>query len=332
MPLIQYSAYRAPRLFSNGHVQTIYPNLFRIVQGITYERQRITTPDDDFLDLDWSHTGSKRVTVLVHGLEGDSRRTYVTGMVKVLNNNGWDTCSLNLRGCSGEINKKPGFYHSGSTPDLKTVIDLIAASGNYESLSLVGFSLGGNITLRYLGESGDTVPSILKRAVAISVPVDLAGSAEVLARPQCRIYMTRFLWQLHEKIKAKKELFPDIIDDSNYYRIKSFHDFDDRYTAPLHGYSSAKDYYKRASSLPVLKNIRVPALLINADNDPFLSHSCYPESIAAESDHFYFEQTRGGGHVGFVHLNGDGTYWSEKRTAEFLSLDDSASTTHGIPG
>jgi len=318
MPVITHSTYRSPKLFTNGHLQTIYPHYFRPVNGVSYKRIRISTPDDDFLDLDWSYTRSGRVAIITHGLEGNSNRTYVMGMVKALNRRGWDTCSINLRGCSGVMNNKPEFYHSGATYDLKTVIGFVDGLRDYDTIALVGFSLGGNITLRYLGEEGSSVPSRVTRAVAISVPVDLGGSAAVMAGPSCRIYMIRFLRQLRAKVKAKMRMFPGIINDDNFDRIKTFYDFDDRYTAPLHGYSGAEDYYNRASSLPVLEHIRVASLLINADNDPFLSPDCYPRTIAENSRYFHFEQTRGGGHVGFVSLNNKGVYWSEERTAAFL--------------
>ena len=152
MPIVHPSSYRPPLFFKNGHLQTIYPNLFRHVAGVSYLRQRISTPDDDFLDLDWSPVGADRVAILAHGLEGNSTRPYVFGMVRALNRSGWDAVVWNFRGCSGEPNQKVRFYHSGDTEDLHTVLTCVHQRSCYKTSALIGFSLGGNVILKYLGE------------------------------------------------------------------------------------------------------------------------------------------------------------------------------------
>jgi uncharacterized protein len=317
MPLAD-SSYRAPRFLNNGHLLTIYPTLFRQVLDVQYERTRITTPDGDFLDLDMSLIGSDRVVVLTHGLEGDSGRGYMLGMVRALNIAGWDAVAWNCRGCSGETNRLPRFYHSGATEDLGAVIDHLLTTPHYTSLSLVGFSLGGNMTLKYLGERGASLPEPIRSAVAISVPCDLASSADRLALWSNRIYMRRFLHSLRDKVERKRVLMGDRLPSVDFREISTFHDFDEYYTAPLHGFRDAKDYWEQCSSRRYLHGIRIPALLVNALDDPFLAPACFPLEEAQENPCLILETPASGGHVGFVCFNEAGTYWSEQRAVEFL--------------
>jgi len=317
MPLILSSDYSPPRFFSNGHVQTIFPTLFRKVHGISYQRERISTPDDDFLDLDWSIVGAKKLAILSHGLEGDSSRSYIVGMVRALNRRGWDALAWNFRGCSGEPNRTVRFYHSGATEDLHTVVSHVDRHRSYETIVLIGFSMGGNLILKYLGERSNHFAS-LQAAVAFSVPCDLQSGAVKMAEFSNSMYMIRFLRSLHEKIREKMRLMPNQIDDTGYWKIKTFKQFDDRYTAPLHGFENAQDYYSRASCKQFLTNISIPSLLVNAQNDPFLSFSCFPLEEADDNPCLYLETPVSGGHVGFVDFNGAGEYWSERRAIEFI--------------
>ena len=318
MPLIRESSYRPPVFFTNSHVQTIYPALFRKVAGVRYHRERIGTPDNDFLDLDWSAANREKLAIVCHGLEGDSCRPYMLGMVRALNSRGWDALAWNYRGCSGEPNRQARFYNSGETGDLDTVIKHALAASHYTALALVGFSAGGNIVLRYLGERGDMLPGVLKAAVTFSVPCDLASSALRLAEPANRIYMKRFLRLLRAKIRKKMEVMPGVLDDSGFDRIKNFQEFDDLYTAPAFGFTDAEDYWKRSSSRKVLAGIRLPVLLVNALDDPFLAPSCYPVEEAQDCGFLHLETPRYGGHVGFVSLDRNGEYWSEARALSFL--------------
>jgi hypothetical protein len=241
-------------------------------------------------------------------------------MVRAFNRRGWDALAWNMRGCSGEPNKLPRFYHSGATEDLEAVVAHVRQiSPRYRGLALVGFSLGGNITLKYLGERGEAVHPLIVGAVAFSVPCDLASGARKMARSRNRIYLRRFLRLLHGKIRAKMTLMPGRITDQGYHRIKTFKDFDDRYTAPLHGFESAEDYWRRASSKQFLPAIAVPALLVNAGNDPFLGKECYPTAEARRHPKVYLEMPASGGHVGFVSFTKGGEYWSETRAGEFLA-------------
>lgn len=319
MPFIARSSYVAPWWLRGGHAQTIVPAVFRRVARITRERERITTPDGDFLDLDWNRdAGADRVAILSHGLEGESRNAYVQGMAHALRAAGWDVVAWNFRGCSGEINRLLRSYHSGATEDLAAVVEHVFRDGRYGRAALVGFSLGGNLTLKYLGDLGAAVDPRLVGAVAFSVPCDLAASSRALESRANRIYMARFLRDLRRKIRAKMAVFPGQVSDAGLDAMRTFREFDGAYTAPLHGFRDAADYWKRASCRPVLGRIAVRTLLVNARNDPFLPAECFPECEARDSAWFHLDAPREGGHLGFLPAR-PGPYWSERRAVEFLS-------------
>lgn len=318
MPVLSSSTYRSPLLLRSGHLLTVYPSLARRLSPDLYRRERIITPDDDFLDLDWARIGSDSLAILSHGLEGSSHRPYMIGMARTLNRHGWDALAWNYRGCSGEINHRLRMYHNGSIDDLDVVVRHALAGGKYRTVALIGFSLGGNLTLVYLGTMAAVLDTRICCAVTFSVPCDLAAGARELALRRNRLYMRQFLVSLHGKIRKKMELMPGLIDDDGYEHIRNFKDFDDRYTAPMHGFTDAEDYWTRCSSGPFIPSITVPTLIVNALDDPFLVDGCYPLRQADKSRHVALETPRSGGHVGFVSFNGDGTYWSERRTMEFL--------------
>lgn len=310
--------YQPPLWLRSGHLQSVWPTLFRRVDLVEPETEVITTPDDDELHLDWYRQGSDRLAILCHGLEGHSRRSYMLGLARALLRDGWDVLAWNFRSCGGVMNRQPRFYHSGATEDLHQVVQH-ALGGDYRRLGLSGFSMGGNLTLLYLAQQGEQLDSRIGGAVTFSVPCDLAGSADVLARPSRRIYMRRFLNDLRAKMQAKAERFPGLIDVAGFERIRSFHEFDDRYTAPLHGFASARDYWAQCSALWRLAEIRVPALMVSARDDPFLSPRCFPQGRDQLGAHVTLEATRWGGHVGFVETSADGYYWSERRATLFFS-------------
>ena len=319
MPIVASSTYQSPWFLSYGHLQTLLPHLLRRVGAVTYQRERVDTLDHDFLDLDWIRTGSRRLAVLAHGLEGDSTRHYMLGMVNALTKRAWDAVAWNARGCSGEPNRVLRFTHSGATEDLQTVLSHILSTCDYSEIALIGFSLGGNLTLKYVGERGRHLDPRIRAAVAFSVPCDLRSSSIQLAKPANRIYMCRFLATLHKKIRALMKTMPGKIDDQGYEKMRTFKDFDDRYTAPIHGFEDAEDYWRQCSCKPYLKDIQIPALLVNARNDPFLAAPCYPIGEAKENPNLYLEMPVAGGHVGFVGFNHDREYWSETRAASFLA-------------
>jgi predicted alpha/beta-fold hydrolase len=319
MPLQRHSSYRPPPLLTNGHLQTVLPWLLRRVPGLRYVRERIPTPDGDFLDLDWAPAGASRLVVVCHGLEGSSRAAYVRGMLRAFQRRGWDGLALNFRGCSGEPNRRLRSYHSGATEDLATVLDHVGCTRRYRRLALVGFSLGGNLVLKYLGERGSDLPEGLGSCAAVSVPCDLAGSSARMAAPANRLYMARFLRTLCRKAAGKARRFQGALRPEDFRGLRTFREFDDRYTAPAHGFRDAVHYWAACSSRRFLAGIRVPTLLVNAANDPFLSPGCFPTAEAAASPYVLLEIPAAGGHVGFPTATLAGDYWHERRVAEHIT-------------
>ncbi|MGC1515975.1 MAG: alpha/beta fold hydrolase [Maribacter sp.] len=317
MPIVT-SHYNPPLFFRNGHLSTIYSGLIRKVDGLSQSRERIRLPDSDFLDLDWSYATkpSNKVVLIIHGLEGSAKRAYMRGSAKLLSNSGFDVCAINLRGCSGTPNKLYRSYHSGATEDLEAVIQHVKSSDRYASIFLHGFSLGGNLILKYLGEERQQHKE-LKGAVTISVPCQLADSLHQLLQFKNILYAKRFKGNLIEKLKSKQALFPQRISDADIAQVKTLKDFDDIYTSKAHGFKDAMDYYAKCSSLQFLKGITLPTLIINAQNDSFLGAECYPVHIAKQHATLFLEVPKYGGHVGF-HGAQQHTY-AERRTLEFLS-------------
>ncbi len=318
MPVLQHSSYTPPLFFKNPHIQSIFPQAIRKIKGIHYIRERIDTYDNDFIDLDWCSINSPRCVILAHGLEGHTHRSYMLGMAKAFHKRGWNSVSMSFRGCSGEPNRLLKSYHHGVSDDLAAVVNHVAAKG-YSTVAVVGFSLGGNVLLKYLGEQKYPIPKTLCGGVAISAPCDLAGCAKKMDQPSHAFYTKRFLKMLHEKIVDKKKLFPDLVNDDVYEHIVTFEEYDNRYTAPMQGFSNAQDYYTKAASLQYLHSITTPVLLLNAKDDPFLTPECSPQNIAEKNNALFLEMPKHGGHVGFIAFNKENEYWDETRAVEFLN-------------
>ena len=317
MPIVS-SNYYPPFPFRNGHIATVYSAKFRPAPFLNQMRERISLSDGDFLDIDWSYpkSTSRKLAILLHGLEGNAQRTYIIGQARVLNESGWNVAAINFRGCSGESNLSYQSYNAGKTGDLKEVIDCLLERDLYDEIDLLGFSLGGNLLLKYLGERVE-VPFQIKKAVAISTPLSLKGSLESLEKPENWVYRKSFLKTLREKYKIKMRDFPDRMSNSEYEKITSLMEFDNVYTAPAHGFKDALDYYEKNSSLQFLPNITIPVYILNALNDSFLSSQCYPIDLAKKMPNLYFEMSRYGGHVGFYKSNT--LYYSEQRALDFLN-------------
>ncbi len=315
MPLLS-SDYRPPFHFRSGHLSTIYSGLFRRIVGLDQDRERIELPDGDFIDLDWSFSEipSSKVSILLHGLEGDAQRPYITGSAKVFNASGIDVCAVNFRGCSGETNRLFRSYHSGATEDLDAVVQHILKNKNYAEIYIKGVSLGGNLALKYLGER--KVPKEIKAGIGVSVPCDLHSSLKELLKLKNYAYALRFRMHLVAKLWLKLPLFPDKITRFDIKSIRNLKDFDDIYTAPAHGFKDAVDYYEKCSCLSFLPNLQVPCLIINAKNDSFLGPECYPYQEAEENRYLHLETPRFGGHAGF--FDSRNQYYSEKRAIKFL--------------
>ncbi len=328
MPLLPAPTHRPPPFLWNGHLQTIVPGLWRRVPGVRYERETLELPDGDFLHLDWSRRApggpaAPVVAVLSHGLEGDSHRPYILGMARALNAVGADVLAWNYRSCGpngGEPNRLLRSYHLGDTADLAAVLRHALGIGPYTAAWLVGFSAGGNITLKFLGENPALVPPQVCAAATFSVPVALEASARHISRWQNRVYLRRFLTSLRGKLMAKAARQPGQIDLTDYHSLTSFEQFDDRYTAPLHGFASAAAYYAHASSRQYLPAIRVPTLLVQARNDPFLPWpACYPVAEAEASAALFLEMPTNGGHCGFAENFPGPRSYADRRAAEFLT-------------
>ncbi len=276
------------------------------------------------MDLDWLESNpacdEAHCCLILHGLEGDSQAPYVKSMARSLGKSGYAVGALNLRGCSGEPNRLKRFYHSGDTDGLAFVLDQV--SMRYDRISLVGFSLGGNVLLKYLGEDSARVPKSVRSAAAFSVPCDLAGAADCLEESRNAFYMKRFIKLLGAKLREKEALYPKYSYKKGYYEMKSFHEFDNVYTARLNGFRDAIDYWSQSSCKQFLNRLDCPALLVNARNDPFLSDSCFPREIAQSSSLFHLEIPKSGGHCGFPGRRAPEGYWHERRALSFFAAQE----------
>ena len=319
MALVKNSSYQPKILFKNNHFNTIYRTLFQNFE-INYSRYRLELKDGDFIDLDFSSLNSKKIVIVIHGLEGSSSSNYVKSVVSVLNSNNFDVVAMNLRGCSGEPNRKLSSYHSGKTDDLDKVIQFITSKKTYNEIHLVGFSLGGNMILKYLGEEIYTNFKIVRSAVTVSVPCDLKGSSVELSKFWNNLYMKRFLTSLKNKLNIKSVQFPDsFLDMEKISNARNFFDMDNLYTAPAHGFKDALDYWQKNSSKQFIQYIKTPTLLITSQDDPFLSNSCIPILEAKNNSNFILELTNYGGHVGFnSSFSISNNYWLENRIVDFL--------------
>ena len=316
MPIVT-SNYKPNFLFKSGQFSTIYSGIFRRVNGVKQERERIILEDQDFIDLDWSFSSQKtnKLIIVLHGLEGNAQRPYMVATAKLFNQNNIDAVCVNFRGCSGEQNVKYRSYHSGATDDLDEVIQHLINTKHYSEIYIKGFSLGGNVILKYLGEQR-TVPSQIKAAIAISVPCDLYGSCKELHTFKNVLYADRFKKHLIGRLRLKQKQFPDIISIEEVNKIKTLKDFDDVYTSKAHGFVDALDYYKKSSCLQFLPNIKVPSLIINALDDTFLSPECFPVKDAKNNSNLFLEMPTFGGHVGFIDRKN--ISYNEKRAFEFI--------------
>lgn len=287
--------------------------------GVKYRRERISTPDNDFIDIDWLDNTSSKIILLLHGLEASADSPYMKGMSKALHLAGYNIAAMNLRGCSGEVNSQVRSYHSGSTDDVALVIDHLLQNNHCESLMLVGFSLGGNLTLKYLGER-NSIDERISRAVAISVPCDLKACALHLDSRIPFIYRDRFLRTLKHKAGLRAGRLPFPLTRRQIKRLNTFLAFDDGYTSQLYGFTDANDYYTKSSSKQFIPHITIPTLILTALNDPFFTAACFPFEECKNSANVYLETPADGGHVGFCINFFAGTYYSEKRVLEFLNV------------
>lgn len=317
MPLLNSEDYQPPWYLKNGHTHTVYPVMFKRKLHLPLTRERIYTEDDDFLDIDWyrSKQGNKKLAILSHGLEGHSRRPYMQGLAKALGEQGYDVILWNFRGCSGPLNKTHKAYHAGATYDLHTVVSHGLEKQNYREFLVAGFSLGGNMTLKYLADYPD---KRLKQGIALSVPVDLIDSSYQIEKTENIIYQKRFTSELVDKLKMKQKTHRQL-NSIDAAKIQSIRQFDDVYTAPVHGFKNALDYYYKNSSTYFLEKVKIPVLIINALDDPLLGNGCYPYYLANQKSNIYLMTPQYGGHNAFIDKHPSELYWSERKVQQWLA-------------
>jgi len=316
--MITSSQFKPACWLPGTHAQTLWPSLIRRPVEIELTTERLTLPDDDFIDLAWTKGNSDKIVIVLHGLEGSIDSSYARGILAAINKKGWRGVFMHFRGCSGEHNLKDRSYHSGETGDLRFLVKTLRERHPEATLVAVGYSLGGNALLKYLGEYKDD--SQLKAAAAVSVPYILSNSAKKLERGFSRIYQRHLLNRLVNKTLSKFEDRQAPVDIANINKLNTFKSFDHHITAPIHGFKSSDDYYEQSSSRQYLDKITTPTLLIHSRDDPFMSVNAIPRQDDL-SESVTLELSNHGGHVGFVSGNTpwNAIYWLEERIPEFLS-------------
>ena len=315
MPIID-SLYKPKWWFRNTHFSTIWASQFRYCPELDLKRKRVELEDGDFIDLDcYQEKKSDQLVLLLHGLEGNSESRYMRNMASKFIQENYDAILMNHRSCSGEDNRLFSCYHSGKSDDLNRIIQYINKKYNYKTIIIIGFSLGGNVSLKYLGESW-VKPKNLKACISISPPIDLGACGKALNSSKNWLYSKDFLRTMKKKLQLKLEKFPEK-DTGQLDRVKSLHDFDNEYTGPAHNFGDAQGYYDQCSSKPFIQNIKIPTLILLAKNDSFMQQSCYPYDIVDKMKSVYLETPLYGGHVGFVQKGK--YYYQEDRAYAFVN-------------
>ncbi len=306
----------------NPHLQTLWAALLRPKIKLSIRSERLELADGDFLDLAWVGGGFGPRVLILHGLNGSIGSPYARGILQAINNRGWRGVFMHFRGCSGEPNRLAQSYHSGETRDLQAVITELIHREPNSPLFAIGYSLGGNVLLKWLGEIGESnVDSPLKAAVAVSIPFELAKTAEHLKTGFSRLYQWHLLRELsayhHRKFKDLPK--PSAINDVDVTQLKTFWEFDNAITAPLHGFKNANDYYEKSSSRQYLAKIKTPTLILHARDDPFTTLNALPK-VHEVSKHVSLEFSEDGGHVGFISgkYPWKPIYWLEERIMDYL--------------
>jgi uncharacterized protein len=323
--------FRSTPWLPGASLQTVLGKFLRPRASPELFRERWATPDGDFVDLDFGSRprGGGPLVLILHGLEGSTRRGYVRLAMREVLERGMQPVGLNFRSCSGEPNRTARFYHSGETGDLAWVLERLHHRFPGRPMGAIGFSLGGNVLLRFLGERAEEARAHLAAAAAISVPFDLVrGIGRLEAGGMGRIYTRYFLRSLLRKSEAKGAILESVLDFERLRAARTLREFDDVATAPLHGFVDAGDYYRKASSAPVLRQIRIPTLLLHADDDPFLPAEAVPRTAVEANPFLMGAFPAAGGHVGFVERSPPWAprFWAEREAARYVRrlLDDGA--------
>ena len=316
--MITRSAFRPAWWLPGPHLQTLYPSLFRPHKVPQLSRERLELPDGDFVDLDWTRQTDGMVVLILHGLEGSIDSHYTAGILSALARDGYTAGLMYFRGRSGEPNRLPRSYHSGETGDLDFVMRHVCQQHPEKNIAAIGYSLGGNVLLKWLGEQGNAAPPVT--AITISVPFDLNSAALTLEQGLSRIYQQHLLQKLRASVATKARLHAMPFPVERLAELRTFRQFDHAITAPLHGFSGVDDYYEHSSSKQFLKSITIPTLMLQARDDPFLPEAALPDEADLGSA-VTLEISRHGGHVGYV--SGwnplQPTYWLEQRILQHLA-------------
>ena len=346
-----------PLWLPGPHSQTLYSALATPTHSLRFVRERVDTPDGDFIDLDWNAPGmvikperhapdtqvlprdamadrwlnahdadilkstqNTHALVLLHGLEGSSGSRYAQSIMQYFRARGWVVVMAHFRGCSGVANRLARAYYSGDSEEVGFILKTVQQHVPHALWHAVGVSLGGNALLKYLGEHAADINPAFQSAAAIAAPIDLLAAGEELSNNFfCRKVYTRFfLKSLKPKVIEKAKRFPGTIDVMRMHRARTLRDFDDAYTAPMHGFQDASDYWRKASSKPWLSHIKLPTLVLNARNDPFIPEASLP-SPSDGSDAVLLHQPAEGGHAGFTTGTFPGNLlWLPQRLARFF--------------
>lgn len=315
MPVVK-SSFKPAWWLRQAHLQTIWPALFRSVSGPQLQSERLELDDGDFLDLAWAGPIEGEIILILHGLEGSRDSSYIKGILSRLSKAGYRCCLMHFRGCSGRPNRLPRSYHSGETGDLQRVVAHLERALQRPVFAVIGYSLGGNVLLKWLGEMKDR--ATIRTAVAVSVPFSLDDAARRMGSGPSRVYQKHLVKRLQEKYQEKFSRIQSPLN-IDVAKLNTFYLFDDQVTAPLHGFRDVHDYYQRSSCGPFLKHIRVPALILHARDDPFM----WPETVPKEGDlssQVCLELSESGGHVGFISgkLPWKPEYWLDQRILVWL--------------
>lgn len=309
--------YKPSLLFRNNHFNTCYPTFFRRIP-LTYERERIYTENGDFLDFDFFRKGNKKLLILCHGLEGSARSHYIKAFVRYFGERSWDSLALNYRSCSGETNASSFFYVAGKGDEITLALE---RAKEYEEVVLVGFSLGGNKVLHYLGKT-EEIPLNVKGGVAISPPCDLKESSFLFSKGINKMYEQFFLGRMKKKLKEKRKKYPALFEGMDIPfekldKVKNLIAFDNDFTSKLTGFRDAFDYYEKNSSLYVLKNIRHRTLILTAFDDPMMGPNCYPWEEVEKNSYLELKVPQHGGHISYASFSK--TYWLEEFVYQYVT-------------
>jgi predicted alpha/beta-fold hydrolase len=312
MPILE-SSYHHPVYLFNRHLQTIIPVFGVKRNNSLYLTEKEELADGDFIELDWIRGENNKLMVLFHGLEGNSRSHYVQQTAEYFSKKGWDILAIHARSCGREMNRLPILYHGGATNEIDEVITKYAK--NYDSIVLTGFSLGANMALNYVGKH--KTPENLRAITTFSAPLDLRKSEQKIDKLINRVYAKQFLDKLKNKVRKLEVKHPGIFNLASLDRITSIQQFSENFTAPFCGFNTLDDFYNAGGCLNILKEIKIPTLIVNAKNDPFLSDTSYPVELASKSNCIFLETPKSGGHTAFPISKTES--WMPNRIETFLN-------------